>query len=153
MQPLEGRPAAPSATAATAATAAPPAKSRVPCFFFAQGYCGKGDKCSFMHGLVPPLPTEAVASQKLSKPISVKGTETNDKQVAASKGYSSTMSKPSTDSMQVTTEIIPLLGKVPLSNVKAETAARDPVLKVNDVGTKMMPEGSASSGPARPSMT
>lgn len=148
--PLEGRPAAPSATAATAATAAPPAKSRVPCFFFAQGYCGKGDKCSFMHGLVPPLPTEAVASQKLSKPISVKGTETNDKQVAASKGYSSTMSKPSTDSMQVTTEIMPLLGKVPLSNVKAETAARDPVLKVNDVGTKMMPEGSASSGPARP---
>lgn len=28
----------------------PPSKNSVPCYFYFSGYCGKGDKCTFLHG-------------------------------------------------------------------------------------------------------
>ena len=44
-------------------------KSRVPCYYFFQGYCAKGDQCLFMH--FPPFGGNQVVSdsQKTKKVI------------------------------------------------------------------------------------
>lgn len=84
VQPLEGRP--------TAAAAAPPGpgganKSRVPCYFFSQGYCAKGDKCPFMHGTLPvPKTTATPRAVKVAPPASAPEPDEKEKDTAASNG-------------------------------------------------------------------
>ncbi|KAL8136871.1 hypothetical protein V2J09_002872 [Rumex salicifolius] len=40
-------------------TSLPPSKNNVPCYFYFNGYCGKGDKCTFLHG------TQDTSAEKL----------------------------------------------------------------------------------------
>lgn len=69
--PLDGLSGAPSpATVPPSSSASLPAsgtanKPKVPCYFFQQGYCVKGDKCPFVHG---PFSGANQTSQKTSKP-------------------------------------------------------------------------------------
>ncbi|GLJ30863.1 hypothetical protein SUGI_0613510 [Cryptomeria japonica] len=53
-------------------------KTRVPCYFFFQGYCVKGDKCSYMHGTPFGGNSGVSASQKTTK---VNGTGTEPQSV------------------------------------------------------------------------
>ncbi|MCO5583181.1 hypothetical protein L7F22_037089 [Adiantum nelumboides] len=108
-------------------------RSRVPCYYFMQGYCAKGDKCSFMHGL--PTASVAEVSQKGSKP-NVTTLEVPDNQTSANKGNGSATSKASFEFYEVPTEAL-----IQKSNQV-----------VKDVGvhaTQRLPEGSDSSAPAR----
>lgn len=68
--PLDGLSGAPSpGTVPPSSSTSLPAsgtanKPKVPCYFFQQGYCVKGDKCPFVHG---PYSGANVASQKTTK--------------------------------------------------------------------------------------
>lgn len=68
--PLDGLSGAPSSTTAPPSSSTPiPAsvtanKPKVPCYFFQQGFCVKGDKCPFVHG---PFSGGNPTSQKATK--------------------------------------------------------------------------------------
>ncbi|BBN00901.1 zinc finger CCCH domain-containing protein 11 [Marchantia polymorpha subsp. ruderalis] len=74
--PLEGRPT-------VAANAAPipgvANKSRIPCYFFSQGFCAKGEKCTFMHG-TPSLAPKSSAPQRPVRSGPASAIESNDKE-------------------------------------------------------------------------
>ncbi|KAI5079305.1 hypothetical protein GOP47_0004784 [Adiantum capillus-veneris] len=106
-------------------------KPRVPCYYFMQGYCAKGDKCIFMHG----LPTASEVSQKVSKP-NVTKSEVPDNQTSANKGNGSATSKASFEFYDAPSE-------APLQ--KSNQVIKDVDLHV----TQRLPEGSDSSAPAR----
>ncbi|KAJ7216103.1 hypothetical protein O6H91_Y472000 [Diphasiastrum complanatum] len=75
--PLDGRPVAP--TPSVGVPAGVTNKGRVPCYYYSQGFCAKGDKCAFMHG-TPIVPNvQAPLSQKHSKLANLNGSEVNDK--------------------------------------------------------------------------
>ncbi|CAM6097557.1 unnamed protein product [Calypogeia fissa] len=102
--PLEGRP--------TVAAAAAPAsggtnKSRVPCYFFSQGYCAKGDKCPFLH-VTPavPKPPSTQRPVKVAPPVSAPEPNEKEKETAASNGVEAT-SAPVAASEPQPTEVRP----------------------------------------------
>eukprot|EP01018_Ginkgo_biloba_P002709 Gb_02253 [translate_table: standard] len=84
--PLEGRPTASSTESLPASGNAN--KCRVPCYYFFQGYCAKGDKCSFMHGPFYGGNPGASASQKPTK-VSSTGTEPQSAEKKATIGNDS----------------------------------------------------------------
>lgn len=108
--PLEGKPVSslPPQTSATAAATVPPAstasmpaaalssKSKTPCYFFSQGHCAKGDKCSFMHGPSLPSSMDAGTQQKPPKAPHAEAVQPSNKPVVVLKGYSSNVAKQTT---------------------------------------------------------
>lgn len=110
-------------------------RSRVPCYYFMQGYCAKGDKCSFMHGM--PTASVAEVSQKASKP-SVTKTEVPDNQTSANKGNGSATSKTSFEFYEATPFEVP-----------PQKSSNEVVKDVDVHAANRLPEGSDSSAPAR----
>lgn len=150
--PLDGRPGSSSAafvapvssaTATTSATAA--SKSRVPCYFFSQGYCVKGDRCSFLHGPSLPASAQAAIHQKPPKAPIGRGVETSDKPASVVKGNVSTVYKPgaqdfSSASWKRPAQSLP-------SNVFVRAQESPPIQ--NDASRARVFEGSATSSPSR----
>lgn len=68
---MDGRPATGVPSAAPVLSGPPGAnKARTPCFFFAQGYCSKGDKCPFQHvGAPPSTPSGQQAPASVPRPV------------------------------------------------------------------------------------
>lgn len=70
-QPLDGLPGAPTpatmppSSSASLPTSGTANKQKIPCYFFQQGYCVKGDKCPFVHG---PFSGANLTYQKTKKP-------------------------------------------------------------------------------------
>jgi len=70
-QPLDGLSGAPTpaivppSSSASLLASSTANKLKVPCYFFQQGYCVKGDKCPFLHG---PFSGANLTSQKTTKP-------------------------------------------------------------------------------------
>eukprot|EP00249_Psilotum_nudum_P024484 c29198_g1_i1 orf=671-3211(+) len=139
--PLDGRPISSSAPVA------PPTK-RVPCFFFSQGFCAKGDKCAFMHGS-PSAPSVEVSSQKPPKLTAVKVVEPNEKQVPANKGNGSMTFKSLSESSQdglTACETKPAeQNEKPFIHVNASQLAEETIVIPNDTTRLRAVEGSGSS--------
>ncbi|CAM6127657.1 unnamed protein product [Calypogeia fissa] len=103
--PLEGRPTV--AAAAAPGSGGGTNKSRVPCYFFSQGYCAKGDKCPFLH-VTPavPKPPATQGPVKVAPPVSVPEPNEKEKDTAASNGVEAT-SAPAAASEPQPTEVRP----------------------------------------------
>eukprot|EP00250_Pteridium_aquilinum_P007797 c17444_g1_i1 orf=330-2573(-) len=110
-------------------------KSRVPCYYFLQGYCAKGDKCIFMHGLATTASATEV-SQKASKSNIARTGEVLDNQTSANKENGSVTSKTSYEYYEGPSDALAQKSSQVVEDVDANIANR-------------MPECSDSSAPAR----
>ncbi|KAL3677665.1 hypothetical protein R1sor_020621 [Riccia sorocarpa] len=73
--PLEGRPVvAPNAPAVSGGEN----RSRTPCFYFAQGFCSRGEACHFLHG-TPSAGSKSAVAQLPVKVLATNGNESTEK--------------------------------------------------------------------------
>ncbi|KAL2641268.1 hypothetical protein R1flu_008855 [Riccia fluitans] len=85
--PLEGRPVV--AANAPSVPVGVGNKSRTPCYYFAQGFCSRGELCQFMHG-TPALASKSTAPQRPVRVIAPNGTGSTEKDsVPATNGLAS----------------------------------------------------------------
>lgn len=102
--PLEGHPTTSGAESLTASGSSN--KSRVPCYYFFQGYCAKGDQCLFMH--VPPFGgNQAVSTSQKTTKVTGMGEESQPVEKTAPSGADNGTVKPT--SMQSTSAEVQLL--------------------------------------------
>eukprot|EP00252_Welwitschia_mirabilis_P023729 TRINITY_DN6786_c0_g1_i1.p1 TRINITY_DN6786_c0_g1~~TRINITY_DN6786_c0_g1_i1.p1 ORF type:complete len:819 (-),score=191.28 TRINITY_DN6786_c0_g1_i1:405-2861(-) len=71
--PLDGLPSGVSSTSAQMSASSASStqsttinKTGLPCYYFNQGYCAKGEKCSFLHGPMPACPSNTWRATKAS---------------------------------------------------------------------------------------
>lgn len=102
--PLEGQPTTSGTESLT--TSGSSNKSRVPCYYFFQGYCAKGDQCLFMH--VPPFGgNQAVSNSQKTTKVTGMGAESQPVEKKAPSGADNGTVKPT--SMQSTSAEVQLL--------------------------------------------
>lgn len=161
--PLEGKPVSslPLQTSATAAPTVPPAstasmpaaalsnKSKTPCYFFSQGHCAKGDKCSFMHGPSLPSSMDAATQQKPPKgPPHAEAVQASNKPVVVLKGYSSNAAKQTTQENSEKRSA----GRIdtqPVSSKAPTISAQEAPQIVKELETTRVPESSVTTNPYR----
>ncbi|PIA42496.1 hypothetical protein AQUCO_02000150v1 [Aquilegia coerulea] len=96
--PIEGRPENPSESSSLPQQASVPvSKSNVPCYFYFNGFCNKGDNCSFQHG-----PNIATSGQFLKPSSLVSDVHLSENKALASNEGISTLTEPPCNHLETT---------------------------------------------------